>query len=276
MSGFGSSVYGRDQGDFKYLKGKHSDDDTEEQLESAVLRISELEHELEDSENHLRDALGPIEDEAIDINAEDFDPAMLDRSRAAKAAQEITLLRQQNEALRTHVDDLENQVRKLNSAISAEDACLEIASLRGELEDAKDRLASYKETDKDGTNDASGVSALRTQLEDTKAQLETHKTAEAALRQQLGKTGAKDMADGVYIDALKSQIKDLTAAQSHMQITANHLKKGMEKAKQKQDRTGFKLRARDAYVLQLTSRSEREKEARFVTIPECWIAASIC
>lgn len=109
------------------------------------------------------------------------------------------------------------------------------------------------------------MATLRAQMQDLAAQLEIYKTAEHALRSQLVHSGGKDAADAVYIDALKSQIRDHTATQSALQITAKNFKDKAEKATKKLTRAEEKLDARDRFVERLKGLLEREKNARYVT-----------
>ncbi|EMC96731.1 hypothetical protein BAUCODRAFT_131253 [Baudoinia panamericana UAMH 10762] len=87
---------------------------------------------------------------------------------------------------------------------------------------------------------------LQSQLRDVKAELATYKTAEAALREQLGK------------------IKNLTGTIAAMQISNSGLTDKLDKATKKHERVSERLAGRETQVQRLRGQLPREKEARSV------------
>ncbi|KAK5118617.1 hypothetical protein LTR85_008082 [Meristemomyces frigidus] len=237
----------------KKTPGAHS---SAEQLETAHARITELEQMVKVQEDRLKRASeakgGLVESdlqqelEAVlsrnqeleqQLSERDDDEAVcMDVDAVAAAADgasdtELSALREQVEVLTTHAASLEAQLTESKTAMAAMDA--------GPL-----------------------VASLRSQVLGLTNQLETYKTAESALRDQLAKTGGKDAADAVYNDALKSQIRDHTATQFALQITANNVRERADKAVKKFEKSESRLEDRDRYLEKLKAQLAREKEAR--------------
>lgn len=106
------------------------------------------------------------------------------------------------------------------------------------------------------------VTAETAQLEDFQAQDATLRTAEAALRTQLGRQAGKDAVDIYYVDALKSQVKDMTSTQSSLQVQANTWKGRAEKADRRVERMESKLDVKDAAIARLQNRLEKAQSIR--------------
>ena len=237
---------------------------------------------LRQSNGELMAKLGGQEtdnaDETLCLDTEHGQPGGDSTATLGDETAVASTLRDQVDMLQGHVASLEEQLENVrsgdpDSATSQSPTVLtkQVEDLQRQLEISKAASTSIeKQLQSANASNNRDAAPLLKQIQDLTNQLETYKTSEASLRAQLAQSGGKDAADAVYIEALKSQIQNHTAAQSSLQITANNYKVAAEKAQMKQQRAVNKLEDKEKVVQRLKGWLEREKEARYISSVKLW------